>query len=446
MKQENKNSLKKIISILIITSLVYSSVTWLKSINSYKKELDEVLNRDLRNFNWMIGRLNEEITNMLIYKGTEIDNYNSFDFNNAEVSDLMMSNFTAYSLPSRKIRLYYDYLDNVYLKVDKNIKGILEDNHIDDKEESYLRMLHNYNIELIKLYSKCLDEKKITNVYSKFNQGADDILNTQEYSMLKTFGFENIDIEQAKKTCEDIFKRIILVDNKDQCIFKFKEQYDEYYEFEGDIITKDCRGNNILAKINYEIRYNMEDDSIYITPKYSSEKYDKSINDAKINFSEEEIDKIAKKIVESIYGEDMLNYDKELITYTVDKIDKEKSKILEEEKFGGVSYKFIGRQDAIFDKRKKVDFEINEKGIIKSFSMNITDHSEKVIVPKVNEEEILSKLDKDFIVRDSFLVINTDGKLEYEVLGEYNKSMYTVVFDVETGKQKDFYNGVTEYD
>ena len=142
----------------------------------------------------------------------------------------------------------------------------------------------------------------------------------------------------------------------------------------------------------------------------------------------------------------MLNYDKELITYTVDKIDKEKSKILEEEKFGGVSYKFIGRQDAIFDKRKKVDFEINEKGIIKSFSMNITDHSEKVIVPKVNEEEILSKLDKDFIVKDSFLVINTDGKLEYEVLGEYNKSMYTVVFDVETGKQKDFYNGVTEYD
>lgn len=331
------------------------------------------------------------------------------------------------------------------MKVDKNIKGILKDNHIDDKEESYLRMLYNYNIELVKLYSTCLDEKKTTNKYPKFNQGADDILNTQGYSMLKTFGFENIDIEQAKKICEDIFKRITLVDNKDQCIFKFKEQHDEYYEFEGNIITKDSSENNILADINYEIRYNVEDDSIYMTPKYSSEKYDKSINDIKINISEEEIDKIAKKIVGNIYGEDMVNYDKELISYTVDKIDKEKSEILEEEKFGGVSYKFIGRQDAIYDKRKQVDFEINEKGIIKSFSMSITHHSEKVIVPKVNEEEILSKFDKDFMVRDSFLVINTDGKIEFEVLGEYNKSMYTVVFDVETGKQKDFYNGIIEY-
>ncbi|WP_099192704.1 hypothetical protein [Tepidibacter mesophilus] len=445
MKQEDKKVLKKIISILIITVLIYSSVTWLKSINSYKKKLDEMMNKDLRNFNWMLVDLNDDIANMLIYNDKEINKHNNFNSKTKEAVDLILSNLTVQKISIKRINFDDNYLNNVYWNVDKNIKKIIEDNYIDDKEESYLRTLYNYNIELLKLYSECSDEKKITDIYSRFNNEADEILNTEEFNSLKTFGFKNVDLNQAKKICENIFKKIISIDNKNQYIFKFKEQHDEYYEFEGDIVSKGSNKNNMLADINYEISYNIEDDSIYIIPKYSSEKYDNVINDTKINLSKEGIDKIAKKIVRNIYGEDMVDYDAELLSYTVDKIDKEKSKILEEEKFGGVSYKFIGMQGDIYDKRKEVDFEINEKGIIKSFNMSITDYSGKIIIPKINEEKILSKFDKDFIIKNSFLVINTDGKLEYKVLGEYNKSMYTVVFDAETGKQKDFYNEVIEY-
>ena len=213
-----KNNEKLKYLTIIIIALVISFLLKLNPSYLVSSDLKRRMYSDFKSFEGEIENLNKKLASIIIA--------NDYDLDKLPLNVEVLNNFSKSKNNAASIKRYglrYDY-DDVYLRYNENIQNILEDGIIGDTEQVYINALYDYNGEIIKEFNNLLKPinngrydttqkpyKSIIDDYIEFSVSADEILNTQDYKILKDYrgDFSNFDILRAENFIKDVFSKMV---------------------------------------------------------------------------------------------------------------------------------------------------------------------------------------------------------------------------------------------
>lgn len=407
--------------ILIILIFIFIFVIWnpdLKISEGYKSRMYY----DLKNYVSEIEELNEKLSGILITEG--------FDHLDKElyINNEILRSFERSKIDAGRIG-NFDYTndyDDIYRRFNDNIVNILYDETTSNSEKEYINTLYDYNTELISDYRGILESlhgrgkengekriiNKITKVYNEFSNKADEILNTEYYSMLKDYkgDFSNFDFNRAEKFVDDIFSKVvpgqILNYNNKADIYADKFIFTTHEDGE----KMDTR--TVYQVPQYRIEYDKEGREVYLTlvggtiPTYV--------------LKEEEVDSIAQDILERLNYEGFL-YERTVSNFNIPQLSS-------------ITYSYINKIDDIWDQQQKIELVLDSCGFVQE--LRIVDRENAEGLYFVDIKEILSKIHKEADVNNIYKVKNIEGEAEYIVKLTYKGTNYNLVFDGGNGNLK----------
>lgn len=414
-----KNNDKLVIIILI---LAFIFVIYRNSDLKLGEDYRSRMYYDLKNYVREIEELNEKLSGILITE--DYTNINEELY----INDEILIGFERSRNDAGRIG-NFDYIndyDDIYRRFNDNVGNISQDGITNSSEKEYINTLYDYNAELINIYKDILessygrgkdtDEKKIINritkAYNEFSNKADEILDTEYYSILKKYkgDFSNLDFERIEKLVDDIFSKVVpgrLLNynnkadiNSDKFIFTTHE--------DGEKMDT----GTVYQVPQYRIEYDKVSREIYlrltggIIPMYGLE--------------EEEVDSIAQDILER------LNYEGSLYERTVDNFNIPQ--------LSSITYSYINKIDDIWDQQQKIKLVLDSYGLVHELHMQDRDDDKDLYF--VDIKEILGKIHKEAKVNDIYRVKNIDGEAEYIVKLSYKGTNYDLVFDGVSGNLK----------
>lgn len=369
---------------------------------------------DLKNYAEEIKGFNEKLSGALI-----IEDYDYFD-KELYISNEILINFRKSKTNAGKVRKfdYFNDYDDVYRRANDNISSIMRDGTVSSSEKEYINTLYDYNERIADEYKNILESlsdsskkdidenkaiKKITKIYNIFSNKAEEILNMEDYSMLKKYkgDFTNFDYDKAEKFVDDLFSkvvpgRVLDYNNKDDI-------YDDKF---------------IFTTYEDEIKTGM----VYQVPPYRIE-YDKVSGEVSLRlagrtihgntFKEEEIDSMVQDILAR------LGYEGVLCERTVSNFDLPD--------LSSITYSYINKVDDVWDQQQKIKLVMDAYGLVNEFYIMDGDDTENLHF--IDSQEILNKIHKEADVNDIYKVKNIDGKAEYIAKMTYKGINYELIFD-----------------
>lgn len=402
---------------IIIIVIILCAFTYLKLNPSILVSLDlkDRMYYDLKSYK-------EEIEN-LNYKLASSNITNNYDLNKLLINDKVLINFEKSKNDAATIGRYslsYDY-DDIYLRYNEIIIYALE-NGISESEQDYINTLYDYNVELIHEFNRLFEPlnssdntrqkfyKNIINIYKEFSITADDILNTEDYSNLKSYkgDFSEFDMVRAEKFVMDTFSMVV---PGRELNYNMDDLYDDSL-----IFSTHAEGNNIDTKIRYrepqyEIKYDKKSREVYIRlvgsiiPSYF--------------LKEEEIDIIAQDIVAK------LNYKGSLIDKTVSNIGIPG--------LSSINYTYTNKNDDVWDKQQDLSIELDSYGLVRELHIVDSDDFTNIYV---DITDIIERIKEKADINDIYKIRNTIGELEYIVNITYKGTYYNIIIDGTTGELK----------
>lgn len=417
MKKEHKKIINIIIGMILYAVVFYYGRVFGDGYHDLKGRMYH----NFEDFGIELEVFNDELSKILILN--EYDHYKEKVYMNENIrKEFYRSNYNASDMGNGHWATEYNFM---YGNVNDVIHNILLDEKITPTEEKYLKNLYAYTEELIKEYRQIVGnspesynykkqrnlENQIVDIYNDYSQKADDLLCSKEYSFLKTYhgDFKHMDFKKAKTYCEEIFSK--LVPNQ---ILKHDNQEDvNHKEYVFKTSLKEGLPSNLKQLQNDQAEYEVSYNKITKKVKVRATSYHVPPKRKK----ESEIDKIADETIKQ--------FNKNTIQY------KRKAKY-DKTKLDYIEYTYIEKINDLYDETKKIKMDITGNGLVSYFE--IMDFNEqKMIMPTVTKEEILSKINPKATINDCNIKRNEKGKIEYVVDLTYKDTLYKAIFDGEDG-------------
>ncbi|MCT4617863.1 MAG: hypothetical protein N4A62_00485 [Marinisporobacter sp.] len=417
MKKEHKKIINIIIGMILYAVVFYYGRVFGDGYHDLKGRMYH----NFEDFGIELEVFNDELSKILILN--EYDHYKEKVYMNENIrKEFYRSNYNASDMGNGHWATEYNFM---YGNVNDVIQNILSDEKITPTEEKYLKNLYAYTEELIKEYRQIVGnspesynykkqrklEKQIVDIYNDYSQKADDLLCRKEYSFLKTYhgDFKHMGFKKAKTYCEEIFSKLVL-----NQILKHDNQEDvNHKEYVFKTSLKEGLPSNLKQLQNDQAEYEVSYNKITKKVKVRATSYHVPPKRKK----ESEIDKIADETIKQ--------FNKNAIQY------KRKAKY-DKTKLDYIEYMYIEKINDLYDETKKIKMDITGNGLVSYFEiMDFND--QKMIMPIVTKEEILSKINPKATINDCNIKRNEKGKIEYVVDLTYKDTLYKAIFDGEDG-------------
>ncbi len=434
MEKLDRKRVYSILLVLVVYSFMFITAPYIKDYITSYKDLKNRMYYDFKDFGESLEVLNSNLSRILVLEELNINKEYEY------VSKDRLRNFQSSAFNSESLDRTSNFHDFIFMYSGTNsiIQNILRDETISINEKEYLETLYEYNNNLIEdyksiigvLYYKDWDyeksnelRKNIVGIYNEFCSKADNLLDSPKYKLLKeyrgSFKENSKEFEKIKAHCEIVFSKLVNdqtleYDNRDKLnsdkyIFTTYEKRDETKPFD---------------RVDYSVEYDKNTNEISVTA-VSFSVFSKTPK-----YEEKELDSMVDDVVDK-FNMGAFNYNKEV------HYDNENS--LEE-----IRYSYIIKNDNVYDEFERINIVIQPHGLINRFTIFYSSNKD-IPIPKVSENEILSKINNNAEILDIFLVRNIKENVEYELHLNYRNTLYAAVFDGENGSLKYFSKDLRKY-
>ncbi|WMJ77312.1 MULTISPECIES: hypothetical protein [unclassified Sedimentibacter] len=381
-------------------------------------EFKERMYYDFKSYEEEIEGLDEKLSSIIIA--------NEYNPNKLLLNVKTLNNFVKSKNNAARIGKYslsYEYYD-IYGRYNDNIEYIFQDGIINTSEQEYINNLYDYNKEIIQEFNIIMEPlnredytsrqfyKNIINIYEEFSLNADEILNGENYSMLRNYSgdFSDFDTGRAEKFVKDIFSKVVpgrrLTYNN----------MDDLNDYRLLFATYDAEEEINASAINNDPQYVIEYD------KRSSEVYLRLVGRVTPTYvlKEDEVDSIAQDIIKR------LNYQGDLYEKTVSNFNIPQ--------LASIKYSYINKKDDVWDKRQDMELELDSYGLV--IQLHIFDNDGNVKLDFIEISDITTLIQKQADINDIYKTRNIDGELEYIINVNYKDTDYNLIIDGTTGEFK----------
>ncbi len=409
------NNAKLKIILIIAVFLVVSIYIKLNPDILVSSEFKERMYYDFKSYEEEIEGLDEKLSSIIIA--------NEYNLNKLLLNVESLNNFAKSKNNAARIGKYslsYEYYD-IYGRYNDNIEYILQDGIINTSEQEYINNLYDYNKEIIQEFNIIMEPlnredytprqfyKNIINIYEEFSLNADEILNGENYSMLRNYrgDFSDFDIERAEKFVIDIFSKAV---PGRRLTYNNMDNLKDYRLLFATYDAEEVNASAINNDPQYEIEYDKRSNAVClrlvsrVVPTYV--------------LKEEEVDSIAQDIIKR------LNYQGNLYEKTVSNFNIPQ--------LASIKYSYVNKTDDVWDKRQ--DMELDSYGLV--IQLHIFDSDGNADLDFIDISDITSLIQKQADINDIYKTRNIDGELEYIINVNYKDTDYDLIIDGTTREFK----------